>query len=107
MTMRKTLAMLAVAALFATAAVAHGGKSHKLMGTLQAVQQRSITIVTPAGEQTTVRLTEDTRYEKEGKPADHSALEPGLRVSIDLTEDDTTAVKVKIGSGGGSQDIRR
>jgi hypothetical protein len=107
MTMRKTLAMLAVAALFATAALAHGGKSHKLMGTLQAVQKGSITIVTPAGEQTTVRLTEDTRYEKEGKPVDHSALEPGLRVSIDLTEDDTTAVKIKIGSGDGRQDGRR
>ena len=105
--MRKTLAMLAVAALFATGAFAHGGKSHKLMGTIDAVQKGSIVITTTAGEQTTVRLTADTRYEKEGKAVDHAELEPGARVSIDLTEDDATAVKVKIGSGGASRDGQR
>ena len=99
--MRKTLAMLAAAALFATVAFAHGGKSHKLMGTVEAVEEGRLVITTTADEPATVLLTADTRYEKEGKPADLSALVAGARVSIDLSEDDTTAVKIKIGSGGG------
>lgn len=99
--MRKTLAMLAAAALFATGAFAHGGKSHKLMGTVEAVEEGRIVLTTTADQRATVRLTADTRYEKEGKPADRSALVEGARVSIDLSEDDTTAVRIKIGTGGG------
>ena len=98
--MRKTFGMLAVAALVATGAFAHGDKSHRLMGTVETVDEDQLVITTTAEEEATVTLTADTEYEKAGKPADRSALVHGARVSIDLAEDDKTAVKVKIGSGG-------
>jgi hypothetical protein len=109
--MRKTFLLLTVAALFAsgfaTGALAHGGKSHKLLGTVEAVEEDQLVLTTTAGEQATVTLTAETRCEKDGKEADRSALVPGARVAIDLSEDDTTAVKIKIGTGGGQHDGSR
>lgn len=102
--MRKVLASLAIGALFATAAVAHGGKSHKVMGTVDVVEADQVVLTTTANTEATVLLNAATKYEKEGKVVDRSALVPGARVSIDLSEDDRTAVKVKIGAGGGHHD---
>ena len=98
--MRKVLALLAVAALFTTGAFAHGGKSHHLMGTVEKVQEDQLMISTTAGKEATVTLNADTKYEKDGKAADRTALVHGARVSIQLDEDDKTAIKIKIGGGG-------
>ena len=97
--MRKILSLFAVAVLLATGAFAHGGKSHKLMGTVEHVDGDHVTITTTAKKEATVRLTADTKYEKGGKAADRTALVHGARVSIQLEEDDKTAVKIKIGGG--------
>ena len=98
--MRKVLALLAMAALFTTGAFAHGGKSHNLMGTVENVHENQLTITTTEDKEATVNLTADTKYEQDGKAVDRAALVHGARVSIQLDEDDKTAVKIKIGAGG-------
>ena len=97
--MRRMFAFFALAALFTTGAFAHGGKSHNVMGTVEQVRENQLTITTTAAKEATVTLTSDTKYEKDGKAADRAALVRGARVSIQLDEDDKTALKVKIGGG--------
>jgi hypothetical protein len=95
--MRKMLVLLTVAALFTTGVFAHGGKSHRLMGTVERVHENQLTLTTTAQKEATVTLTSETKYEQAGKAVDRSALVQGARVSIQLDEDDKTAIKVKIG----------
>ncbi len=98
--MRKTVALLLLlAATFAgTAAFAHGGKSHRLMGTVKALHENHLTVTTTDGKEATVHLAADTKYERDGKAVDRSALTAGTRVSIRLDEDDKIALEVKIGA---------
>lgn len=96
--MRKILASLLLITSLAGAAFAHGGKSHKLLGTVKMLHENHLVVQTPDGHETTVTLTEKTQYEKDKKAATRSALTAGVRVSIDLTEDNKSAVKVKVGA---------
>ena len=98
--MRKLVATLLLFVAFAATALAHGGKTHRLMGTVKALHENHLTITTTEGKEASANLTAETKYEKAGKPADRSALVAGARVSIQLDEDDKTALKIKIGSGG-------
>jgi hypothetical protein len=95
--------LMLAAALLAGEARAHGGKSHRLMGTVASVEAERLVIEDTAGKEVAVRLTAETRFEREGKPVDRSAVAAGTRVSIQLTEDDTTAVLVKVGAAPGSR----
>ena len=100
--MRKALAFLLITVLItilaAGAAHAHGGKSHLLLGTVKLLHENHLVVTATDGHEVTVTLTPTTQYEKDKKPARRSDLKPGTRVSIKLTEDDKTAVKIKIGS---------
>jgi len=98
--MRKILTLLLVTAAFATTALAHGGRSHQLLGTVKSLHENDLTITTTAGREASVNLTADTKYEKDKKASDRSALVEGARVSIQLDEDDKTAIKIKVGGGG-------
>ena len=97
---RSVASVLVALFLVAAAAYAHGTNSHRVMGTVKVLQEDRLTITTTNGKEAEVRLVADTRYEKDQKPADRSALVAGARVSIQLAEDDETAVKIKIGAGG-------
>jgi hypothetical protein len=100
--MRKHVAWTLLSLLLVAAtAFAHGANSHRLMGTVKGVQDDQLTVTTTGGEDKVVLLVADTKYEKDQKPVDRAALATGARVSIDLREDDKTAVKIKIGAGGG------
>ena len=98
--MRKIVALLLVlaAGAFGGAALGHGGKTHRLMGTVKALHENHLTVTTTDGREATVDLAADTRYERDGKPVDRSALAAGVRVSVHLDEEDKTAVEVKIGA---------
>lgn len=99
--MRKVFILLLIAtfaATFAGTAFAHGGKSHKLLGTVKELHENRLVVTATDGHVATVTLAETTTYEKEMKPATRADLAPGVRVSIQLTEDDKTAVKVRIGA---------
>ena len=96
--MRKVFVFLLIATFAAGAAFAHGGKSHKLLGTVKSLQEDHLTVTATDGHEAHVMLTAATQYEKDGKAARRADLAKGVRVSIQLTEDDKTAVKVKIGA---------
>lgn len=96
--MRKVFVFLLIATFAAGAAFAHGGKSHKLLGTVKSLQEAHLTVTATDGHEAHVILTATTQYEKDGKPAKRADLTAGARVSIQLTEDDKSAVKVKIGA---------
>jgi hypothetical protein len=98
--MRKILTMLALFVAVAGAALAHGSNSHRVMGTVASIHDEHLTVTTTDGKEASIQLTADTKYEKDGKAADRSGLVEGARVSIQLAEDDKTALKIKIGSGG-------
>jgi hypothetical protein len=95
--MRKVLALLLIALFTAGAAFAHGGKSHRLLGTVKELHGDHLVVIATDGHEATVKLTETTEYEKDKKAATRSDLVAGVRVSVQLTEDDKNAVKVKIG----------
>ena len=102
--MRNLFVVLLIATLAAGAAstagtaFAHGGKSHQLLGTVKTLHENHLVVTATDGHEATVTLTDATLYEKDKKPATRAALVAGVRVSIQLTEDDKTAVKVKIGA---------
>ena len=96
--MRKILVLLLIASFAAGAAFAHGGKSHLLLGTVKQLADDHLVVTSTDGHEVTVMLTEATQYQKDKKPATRSALAVGARVSIQLSEDNKTAVKVKVGA---------
>lgn len=96
--MRKIWIFLFAAVLVAGAAFAHGGKSHQLLGTIKELHPDRLVVTATDGHVVTVALVKTTTYEKDKKPATRAALAVGTRVSIQLTEDDKTAVRVKIGT---------
>lgn len=99
--MRRIFVLLLIgtfAATFAGTAFAHGGKSHQLLGTIKELHENRLVVTATDGHQATVALAKATRYEKDLKPVTRAALVVGARVSIQLTEDNKTAVKIKIGA---------
>src|SRR5829696_8982243 len=96
--MRKVFILLLIATFAAGTVFAHGGKSHKLLGTVKLLHENHLVVTATDGHEATVTLTKTTQYEKDGKAGKRSAITEGARVSIQLSEDDKSAVKVKIGT---------
>jgi len=96
--MRKVFILLLIATFAAGTVFAHGGKSHKLLGTVKLLHENHLVVTATDGHEATVTLTKTTQYEKDGKAAKRSDITEGARVSIQLSEDDKSAVKVKIGT---------
>jgi len=95
--MTRNIVSLLLILLSATGiAFAHGGKTHHLLGTVKAVGENGLVVTATDGHEVTVALTAETRYERDGKPATRKDLAAGMRVSLNLTEDDRTATLVKI-----------
>jgi len=94
----KTLAFLA-GLLVAPVLYAHGGHDH-IMGTVTAVTENRLDVKTREGKAVTIRLTGETKYEKDTKPATLKDLKPGMRVVVDAEKDKEAFVakEVKIGS---------
>ena len=96
--MRKIASLVLVSLFVAAAASAHGGSSHKLLGIVKEVHEEHLIVTMKEGKEVTLQLTARTKYEKAGEAAAKSDLAPGVRVSVQLEEDDKTAATVKIGS---------
>ena len=92
---------LAIVALLFTAPVlyAHSGHDH-VTGTVMAVTESRLDVKTRDGKAMTIRLTGDTKYEKDKKAATLKDLKPGVRVVVDADKDKEALVakEVKIGS---------
>ena len=97
--MKRTLAM-ALSALLAVAGplFAHGGYTH-VMGTVTAIDATHVEVKTKAGKVVSVKLTEATKYTKEGAAATAKDVQVGQRVSVEAKPkgEDLEASEVKLG----------
>jgi hypothetical protein len=77
---------------------AHGGHDH-IMGTVTAVTESRLDVKTREGKAVTIRLTGETKYEKDKKPATLKDLKTGVRVVVDADKDKEALVakEVRIG----------
>ena len=87
-TRTRLYAWLAIAALMASVALAHGDKKH-VVGTLEKINTDSVVVKTAAGKSVEVRLVATTMYVShagnEDKPAKLADLAIGDRVVIHAT----------------------
>lgn len=96
---RAKIAISMLALLLPLAAFAHGGGPH-VMGTVKSLDDKSITVTTKTGEDTTFALDEKTRFEKSGAQAAAKDLAVGERVVVHSRKegDGLAAVMVKFGA---------
>jgi hypothetical protein len=84
----KLCGLLAIAALMASVALAHGDKKH-VVGTLEKINADSVVVKTPAGKSVEVKLVATTMYishaGNDDKPAKLADLAVGDRVVIHAT----------------------
>jgi len=96
--MRKIASLFLIVLLASSAALAHGGSSGKLLGTVKEVHEEHMVVTSTDGHEVTVQLTEKTKYEKASQAAAKQDVVAGARVSVKLEKDGKTAVTVTIGS---------
>ncbi|MGA2429265.1 MAG: hypothetical protein ABSH13_12270 [Candidatus Acidiferrum sp.] len=100
--MHRIISFLAVIALLASVAVAHGDKKH-VMGTLQKINADSVVVKQADGKSVEVKLVAETMYvSRDGKAAKLSDLAVGDRVVIHATPtgDTLSADEVKFSVPG-------
>jgi hypothetical protein len=99
--MPKQFAVLALVALLALPVIAHahGGHTHKVMGTVSKVQGTQVEVKGTDGKVVMVVLDARTAITRGKTKAEASALKAGERVSIDYTQDKNinTAKTIKLG----------
>lgn len=81
-----------------TTAFAHGGFEH-VMGTVVKVEKNTLTVKTAKGD-VAVKLDDKTEFTKDDHKASVADLLPGLRVVVDLPEEEKSpaAHSIKIGA---------
>jgi hypothetical protein len=79
---------------------AHGGHTHKVMGTVSSVQGDRVEIKGTDGKVVVVTLNQKTAITRGRTRLDPTALKTGERVSIDFTQANNvnTATAVKLGT---------
>lgn len=79
---------------------AHGGHTHKVMGTVSSVQGNHVEIKTTDGKVVMVMLDQKTAITRGKAKLDPTALKTGERVSVDYTQakDMNMATAVKLGT---------
>jgi hypothetical protein len=98
---RNIMKKLAVLASFLVAPTlfAQGGHDH-VTGTVTAVTESRLDVKTSEGKAVAIRLTGETKYEKDKKPATLKDLKPGVRVVVDAdkVKESLVAKEIKISS---------
>jgi hypothetical protein len=95
----KILIVILAALTWSTAvASAHQGHSHSILGTVKEISEERMVVTTKEGKEAAILLTTDTKYSKGKAVAKRTDLTVGSRVSIQVKDDGTTAVSVKIGT---------
>lgn len=83
------IAVLAVFVLTtASLAFAHEEHKHKLLGTVDMIHENHLTLSLKDGGEKIVNLTEKTQILKGEDKAGRSVLEKGVRVSVEVDNDD-------------------
>ena len=80
-------------------ASAHEGQEH-VMGTVKAIDEKSITVATKGNKEVAVQLDPSTRFEKDGSAGTVKDVAAGDRVVVHAKKGDAglTAVLVKVGN---------
>lgn len=100
---RNLLGILAVPALatllYGPAAFAHGDEQH-VMGTVKAIDEKSITVTTTGKKDVAVQLDPSTKFEKGGAAAKAADIAVGDRVVVHSRKGESGAVAalVKVGA---------
>ena len=99
---RKWIVGLALAATLAIPVVAraHGGHTHKAMGTVSSIQDDHVEVKTTDGTLVTVMLDKKTAITRGKTKLDATALKVGERISIDYMQEKNMnmAKTVKLGT---------
>jgi hypothetical protein len=107
----KLFGLLAIVALMASVALAHGDKKH-VIGTLEKINADSVVVKTAAGKSVEVKLVATTMYVShagnEDKPAKLADLAVGDRVAIHATPKGETleANEVKFSASAGAAAVK-
>lgn len=91
---------LALALVIPVVARAHGGHTHKVMGTISSLQGNHLEVKTTDGKTVMVMLDAKITITRGKTKLDMTALKPGERVSIDATEEKAMmmAQAIKLGA---------
>lgn len=91
MTKKWIVGLALVAGLALPAGVrAHGGHTHKVMGTVSAVHDKHLEVKTTDGKTVAIALDAKTVYQHGKAKADTKMLKVGERVVVEATEDEKT-----------------
>jgi hypothetical protein len=87
-----------------SAAWAHEGHTHKVMGTVVSLQGDHLDVKTSDGKTVTLTLDTKTTVTRGTAKLDRTALKPGERVSIDATEQKKVMIagSIKLGTAPAS-----
>lgn len=109
---RRRIVMLAALSALAVlplgrAASAHQGQQH-IMGTVKAIDDKSITVLTKGDKEVSVQLSPSTKFEKGATATTAKDVAPGARVVVHAKKGDSglTAVLVKVGPATTSEHHR-
>jgi hypothetical protein len=97
--MKRTIALALLAVMSLSGPLlAHGGFTH-VMGTVTAMDATHVEVKTKAGKTVSVKLTEGTKFTKDGAAAAAKDMLVGQRVSVEAKghEDALEASEVKLG----------
>jgi len=97
--MKRTAALtLSLILAFAGAVLAHGGFTH-VMGTVKAMDATHVEVQTKDGKTVSVKLSDATKFTKDGAAAAAADMQVGQRVSVEAKghAPDLEASEVKLG----------
>ena len=92
---RAAMAAALMLALVAAPAMAHPGHDHKYMGTIAAIDGRTIRMTTVDKKDVSFEVSEKTRYLRAKKPGAFEDLKPGLRI-VATVGDGKAPLKAKV-----------
>ncbi|MBK8726873.1 MAG: hypothetical protein IPL96_12730 [Holophagaceae bacterium] len=77
---------------------------HKVvMGTIESMTASKLVLLRKDGQRQTIPITKETKVLEGGKLVGIDRVQPGLRTSITLAEDDTTAELIKLPGAPGKK----
>ena len=100
--MKQLLSVIALVLAVSVGALAHNGNEH-VRGTIVQVTPRSLTVQLADKQVKTLDITPATEFEKAGKPMHLADLKAGDRVVIDVPENGTKALLIKIGGAAATK----
>jgi hypothetical protein len=93
-------ALVLMAWLPVAPALAHDGHTHRIMGTITAVDAKHLEVKTPSGENLSIQITDKTLVTREKRKLALDQVKKGGRVVVDIGngEDPLIAREIQVGA---------